>query len=118
MLIPAGTYMTAQRVRRLLCDEFDEALSRVDVLVTPTSPMAAPTIEEMQARVRHCRRQEDQPARHGSKLSLFGHGAFQRDGASRAERMLRIYRQRTAHWFADYRESLWRRDCASGCQRL
>jgi len=46
MLIPAGTYMTAQRVRRLICEEFDEALSRVDVIVTPTSPMAAPTIEE------------------------------------------------------------------------
>jgi aspartyl-tRNA(Asn)/glutamyl-tRNA(Gln) amidotransferase subunit A len=46
MLIPAGTYITAQRVRRLLCDEFDDALRKVDVLVTPTSPMAAPTIEE------------------------------------------------------------------------
>ena len=38
--------MTAQRVRRLICDDFDEALSQVDVIVTPTSPMAAPTIEE------------------------------------------------------------------------
>jgi aspartyl-tRNA(Asn)/glutamyl-tRNA(Gln) amidotransferase subunit A len=46
MLIPAGTYMTAQRVRRLICEEFDEALSKVDVIVTPTGPMAAPTIEE------------------------------------------------------------------------
>lgn len=46
MLIPAGTYMTAQRVRRLICDEFDEALRRVDVILTPTSPMAAPTIKE------------------------------------------------------------------------
>jgi len=46
MLIPAGTYMTAQRVRRLICEEFDEVLSKVDVIVTPTSPMAAPTIEE------------------------------------------------------------------------
>ena len=48
MLIPAGTYTTAQRVRRLICDEFDEALSKVDVIVTPTAPMAAPTIEECQ----------------------------------------------------------------------
>jgi aspartyl-tRNA(Asn)/glutamyl-tRNA(Gln) amidotransferase subunit A len=48
MLIPAGTYMTAQRVRRLICDEFDEALSKVDIIVTPTAPMAAPTIEECQ----------------------------------------------------------------------
>jgi aspartyl-tRNA(Asn)/glutamyl-tRNA(Gln) amidotransferase subunit A len=46
MLIPAGTYMTAQRVRRLICEEFDEVLNKVDVIVTPTSPMAAPTIEE------------------------------------------------------------------------
>jgi len=46
MLIPARTYMTAQRVRRLICEEFDEVLSKVDVIVTPTSPMAAPTIEE------------------------------------------------------------------------
>jgi aspartyl-tRNA(Asn)/glutamyl-tRNA(Gln) amidotransferase subunit A len=46
MLIPAGTYMTAQRVRRLICEEFDKILSKVDVIVTPTSPMAAPTIEE------------------------------------------------------------------------
>lgn len=46
LLIPAGTYMTAQRVRRLICDEFDQALSKVDVIVTPTGPMAAPTIEE------------------------------------------------------------------------
>jgi aspartyl-tRNA(Asn)/glutamyl-tRNA(Gln) amidotransferase subunit A len=48
MLIPAGTYMTAQRVRRLICEEFDEILKTVDVIATPTSPMAAPTIEECQ----------------------------------------------------------------------
>lgn len=46
MLIPAGTYMTAQRVRRLICNEFDEALNTVDAIATPTSPMAAPSIEE------------------------------------------------------------------------
>jgi aspartyl-tRNA(Asn)/glutamyl-tRNA(Gln) amidotransferase subunit A len=48
MLIPAGTYMTAQRVRRLICEEFDEILKNVDVIAMPTSPMAAPTIEECQ----------------------------------------------------------------------
>lgn len=46
LLIPAGTYMTAQRVRRLICDEFDDAFRKIDVIVTPTAPMAAPTIEE------------------------------------------------------------------------
>jgi aspartyl-tRNA(Asn)/glutamyl-tRNA(Gln) amidotransferase subunit A len=46
MLIPAGTYMTAQRVRRLICQEFDKVFTAVDAIVTPTSPMAAPTIEE------------------------------------------------------------------------
>jgi aspartyl-tRNA(Asn)/glutamyl-tRNA(Gln) amidotransferase subunit A len=46
MLIPAGTYMTAQRVRRLICQEFDKVFTAVDAIVTPTSPTAAPTIEE------------------------------------------------------------------------
>lgn len=45
-LIPAGTYVTAQRLRRIICDEFDQALRSVDAIVTPTSPMPAPTIEE------------------------------------------------------------------------
>jgi len=44
-MIPAATYVTAQRVRRLLCQEFEKVLEHVDVLVTPVS-MPAPTIEE------------------------------------------------------------------------
>ena len=46
LTIPAETYVTAQRIRRILCQEFAEVLKRVDVIVTPTVPMPAPTIEE------------------------------------------------------------------------
>jgi aspartyl-tRNA(Asn)/glutamyl-tRNA(Gln) amidotransferase subunit A len=46
LTIPAATYLTAQRVRRVICDEFDEALKHVDVLVTPTVAIPAETIEE------------------------------------------------------------------------
>ena len=37
LMFPAGTYVTAQRVRRLICEEFDEAFKQVDVIVTPVS---------------------------------------------------------------------------------
>jgi aspartyl-tRNA(Asn)/glutamyl-tRNA(Gln) amidotransferase subunit A len=46
LMIPAATYVTAQRVRRLICQEFEEAFNRVQVIVAPTTPMPAPTIEE------------------------------------------------------------------------
>jgi Asp-tRNA(Asn)/Glu-tRNA(Gln) amidotransferase A subunit family amidase len=46
LLIPASVYVTAQRVRRLLCQEFDTAFERVQVIVAPTLFSAAPTIEE------------------------------------------------------------------------
>ena len=46
MLIPADAYVAAQRVRRLLCREFDEAFADVDVIAAPTAPVPAPTIEE------------------------------------------------------------------------
>ncbi len=46
LLVPASTYVTAQRVRRIICDEFDAALQKVDVIVAPTAPFPAPTIEE------------------------------------------------------------------------
>lgn len=46
LTIPASAYVTAQRIRRLLCDEFDRALREVDVLVAPTDGLPAPTIEE------------------------------------------------------------------------
>jgi aspartyl-tRNA(Asn)/glutamyl-tRNA(Gln) amidotransferase subunit A len=45
LMVPAGTYVTAQRVRRLICEEFDEAFKQVDVIVTPVS-IPAPTIED------------------------------------------------------------------------
>lgn len=46
LLIPASVYVTAQRVRRLACEEFDAALGRVQVIVAPTLSIPAPTIEE------------------------------------------------------------------------
>jgi aspartyl-tRNA(Asn)/glutamyl-tRNA(Gln) amidotransferase subunit A len=48
LTIPADTYITAQRVRRLICEEFDAAFERVDVLVAPTVGMAAETVQECQ----------------------------------------------------------------------
>jgi aspartyl-tRNA(Asn)/glutamyl-tRNA(Gln) amidotransferase subunit A len=45
LMIPASTYNTAQRVRRIICEEFARAFDEVDVIVTPTTPLAAPTIE-------------------------------------------------------------------------
>jgi aspartyl-tRNA(Asn)/glutamyl-tRNA(Gln) amidotransferase subunit A len=46
LLIPAPVYVTAQRVRRLLCQEFDRAFEKVQVIVAPTLFSTAPTIEE------------------------------------------------------------------------
>ena len=46
LLIPASVYVTAQRVRRLLCQEFDTAFEKVQVIVAPTLFSTAPTIEE------------------------------------------------------------------------
>ena len=46
LTIPASTYVTSQRVRRIICREFEEALNDVQVIVAPTVGMAAPTIEE------------------------------------------------------------------------
>lgn len=46
LLIPAATYINAQRARRVLCEEFDRALQKVDVILSPTTPIAAPTIDE------------------------------------------------------------------------
>jgi Asp-tRNA(Asn)/Glu-tRNA(Gln) amidotransferase A subunit family amidase len=36
-MFPAGSYVTAQRVRRLIAEEFERAFERVDVIVTPVS---------------------------------------------------------------------------------
>ncbi len=46
LTIPASTYVTSQRVRRVICREFEEALHDVQVIVAPTVGIAAPTIEE------------------------------------------------------------------------
>ncbi|MFQ5902916.1 MAG: amidase [Candidatus Binatia bacterium] len=46
LMIPAATYVTAQRVRRVICQEFNEALRRVRIILAPTMSMPAPTIEE------------------------------------------------------------------------
>ena len=39
-------YNQSQRIRRLICEGFDEALDRVDVIVAPTSPIPALSIDE------------------------------------------------------------------------
>lgn len=46
LTIPASTYVTSQRVRRVICREFEEALHDVQVIVAPTVGIAAPTIAE------------------------------------------------------------------------
>ena len=46
LLIPAKVFIQAQRVRRLICQEFEQALEKVDVIMAPTVPVPAPTIEE------------------------------------------------------------------------
>lgn len=46
LLTPATTYMMAQRARRIVCAEFDDLLRRVQLLMLPTVPFPAPTIEE------------------------------------------------------------------------
>jgi aspartyl-tRNA(Asn)/glutamyl-tRNA(Gln) amidotransferase subunit A len=51
LLTPATTYVMAQRARRLVCDEFDELLKRVQLLVLPTIPFPVPSIEECQSGV-------------------------------------------------------------------
>jgi aspartyl-tRNA(Asn)/glutamyl-tRNA(Gln) amidotransferase subunit A len=46
LLTPAPVYVTAQRVRRLLCQEFDDAFGKVQVIVAPTLFSPAPTIDD------------------------------------------------------------------------
>jgi AtzE family amidohydrolase len=43
-LISAADYIHAQRIRRLMREQFLQALDQVDVLVTPTTPIAAPLL--------------------------------------------------------------------------
>ncbi|HTF92341.1 MAG TPA: amidase [Verrucomicrobiae bacterium] len=46
LLTPAPVYVTAQRVRRLICQEFDEAFKSVQVILAPTLFSSAPTIDD------------------------------------------------------------------------
>ena len=46
LALPAHAYVTAQRVRRLICEAFDRAFEQVDVIVSPSVSMPAETIEE------------------------------------------------------------------------
>ena len=51
MLIPADAYVAAQRIRRLLCREFDATFEHVDIIAAPTAAVPAPTIEESERAV-------------------------------------------------------------------
>jgi aspartyl-tRNA(Asn)/glutamyl-tRNA(Gln) amidotransferase subunit A len=46
LLVPASAYVMAQRVRRIICDEFHELLKRVQLFALPTVPFPVPTIDE------------------------------------------------------------------------
>ena len=46
LTVSGFAYNQSQRIRRIICEGFDEALDRVDVIVAPTSPVAALTIDE------------------------------------------------------------------------
>ena len=50
-MMPAHEYVNAQRVRRLLRRDFDAVWEAVDVLVTPTTPVAAPRSDETAVRI-------------------------------------------------------------------
>jgi aspartyl-tRNA(Asn)/glutamyl-tRNA(Gln) amidotransferase subunit A len=46
LLVPASAYLMAQRVRRIICDEFHALLRRVQLFAIPTVGFPAPTIDE------------------------------------------------------------------------
>ena len=46
LLVPASAYLMAQRVRRIICEEFHDLLKRVQLFAIPTVPFAVPTIDE------------------------------------------------------------------------
>jgi aspartyl-tRNA(Asn)/glutamyl-tRNA(Gln) amidotransferase subunit A len=46
LLVPAADYVMAQRVRRLISDEFHGLLKRVQLFALPTVPFTVPTIDE------------------------------------------------------------------------
>ena len=46
LMMPADAYLTAQRVRRLICEEFEAAFDKTDVIAAPTVGMPAESIDE------------------------------------------------------------------------
>ena len=48
LTIPGSTYIAAQRVRRVICDEFRKAFEKLDLMLAPTTPVPAYSIEESQ----------------------------------------------------------------------
>ncbi len=44
--IDSSHYLKAQRARALINQEFDDALRKVDCIITPTTPIAAPKLDE------------------------------------------------------------------------
>jgi Asp-tRNA(Asn)/Glu-tRNA(Gln) amidotransferase A subunit family amidase len=49
LLVPASSYVMAQRVRRLICDEFHALLAKVHLFAVPTVGFTVPTIAECEA---------------------------------------------------------------------
>jgi aspartyl-tRNA(Asn)/glutamyl-tRNA(Gln) amidotransferase subunit A len=49
-LLPAAAYLKAQRLRQVIRRELDHAFGAIDVLVTPTLPIAAPRIDDCTVR--------------------------------------------------------------------
>jgi aspartyl-tRNA(Asn)/glutamyl-tRNA(Gln) amidotransferase subunit A len=50
-LIPAASYVNAQRVRKMLVDDFRALFSRIDVLYTPTTPTPPARIGQMEEEI-------------------------------------------------------------------
>ncbi len=50
-MIAAHEYVNAQRIRSLFRRDFDEVWKKIDVLVTPTTPTAAPLLEETRVKI-------------------------------------------------------------------
>jgi Asp-tRNA(Asn)/Glu-tRNA(Gln) amidotransferase A subunit family amidase len=66
-LISAADYLHAQRARRLMRDEFLRVFEQVDVLVTPTTPIAAPLLTARE----HLINGKPAPARYAYDLAAF-----------------------------------------------
>jgi aspartyl-tRNA(Asn)/glutamyl-tRNA(Gln) amidotransferase subunit A len=45
LTIPEATYQRAQKVRKLIRREFEQALAKVDLILAPTMPIPAPSLE-------------------------------------------------------------------------